>query len=48
MCRMPILVIGCVYVMGGERCARWGCRMLESKDTKNTQECSTQFIYLRS
>jgi hypothetical protein len=34
MCWMPILVIGCEYVMDGERLARWECKMLELKDTK--------------
>jgi hypothetical protein len=31
---MHILVIGYVYVMGGERFARWEYKTLELKDTK--------------
>jgi hypothetical protein len=37
-------------LMGGERLARWELQDLELKDTKYTQEFSTQYIciYLRS
>jgi hypothetical protein len=31
-------------LMGDERLARWECKTLELKDTKNTQEFSTQYI----